>query len=60
MELYVQVAFWIGVIGIVFRLVSMIFLKYPTKIETTFGEETAYLFISIGFVFLAGRLLSFW
>ena len=57
MELYVKVSFWIGVVGLVVRLLFMLGGSYPRTSTNTAASDSALAMISAALVAWAWWLL---
>ena len=57
MELYITVAFWIGVVGLVVRLFVIGFGSYPRIDSKSIGNDVFIFILSASFTLWAGFLL---
>ncbi len=57
MELYIQVAFWLGIVGILLRAFMISNLSYPRTSTATIGQDMTTTLVQIVFVVWAGFLL---
>lgn len=57
MELYIKVSFWLGVVGVVLRMLLMCIASYPRTTNYSLAEDNVYLLITIGSCIWAGSLV---
>jgi hypothetical protein len=57
MRTYILISFWIGIVGMVIRVLIMAVREYPYKKTVSLGEEVAGCLLSLGFIIWAGLLL---
>jgi len=57
LKIYVMVSFWIGVLGVIVRMLSLIGDEFPKKKTKTIGEHLSELVIGIMFCVWAGVAL---
>jgi hypothetical protein len=57
MEIYVTVAFYLGLLGLVINLTSLLVIEYPRNRKETIGEKLFIIIIGIAFCVWSGVLL---
>lgn len=57
MELYIQVAFWLGVLAMVINIFTLMCAEFPIIKKETLGLKVGQVLISSGFLVWAGFLL---
>ena len=57
MELYIQVSFWLLIVGVILRFILIANKKHPYTLEKTMGSEVVSVVISLCFAAWSGLIL---